>query len=194
MNPEDFLTKEEFKTLLSHAKTDREKALLLLMGGCGLRVSEVAALQAPCIDYANGFIYIKNAKGGKDRTVVAPLPVLAALSAMNIETGYMFPGQYQGKPLSTWQIDNILSRIAEAAGLQETRTPEEGKQRARKRITPHLLRHSHASWMLDNGLPVSDLQAQLGHTSLATTGLYLQRRPNHRREAYRRANIDDILK
>ena len=80
--------------------------------------------------------------------------------------------------------------VAERAGLQEIRT---GKMRQRKRITPHLLRHSFSRWSLDAGIDVSYLQQQLGHSSLSTTAVYLRARPNHRRKAYEKAGFDKLL-
>jgi integrase len=63
----------------------------------------------------------------------------------------------------------------------------------RHRVHPHLLRHSFAVWSLDSGVPVGDLQDQLGHASLATTGIYLKVSPNHRRESYLRSSLSDRL-
>jgi site-specific recombinase XerD len=68
-----------------------------------------------------------------------------------------------------------------------------GKVRPRKRITPHFLRHSFSRWSLDAGIDISYLQQQLGHSSLTTTAIYLQARPNHRREAYEKAGFDKLL-
>jgi integrase/recombinase XerD len=68
-----------------------------------------------------------------------------------------------------------------------------GKARQRKRITPHLLRHSFSRWSLDAGIDVSYLQHQLGHSSLTTTAIYLQARPNHRRKAHEKAGFDQLL-
>lgn len=184
MHSEDFLSKAEFQRLLTAARTPRETALLLLLGGCGLRVSEVAALKAECLNLEDEYIYINQGKSGKDRTITVSPDVFAALKALNIDRGFLFPG-YQGGHISTWEIGHLLDQIAIAAGLQETRPPARGKQRERKRITPHLLRHSYSSWVLDKGLTVYELQEQLGHSSIATTGIYLKKKPNHRRERYR---------
>jgi integrase/recombinase XerD len=193
MHPEDFLSRQEFKRLLFAARTDRERAILMLLGGCGLRISEVAALRAEHVSPEDGFIYVVNGKGHKDRTVVAPAPVFAALKSLTIDSGPLFPGGYRGGHITPRQIANIIDRIAIDAGLQETRPPAKGKVRERKRVTPHLLRHSYASWLLDIGGSVSDLQDQLGHSSLATTGIYLKRRPNHRREALQAVGIDKMV-
>jgi integrase/recombinase XerD len=132
-----------------------------------------------------------NGKGGKQRTSILPKPVMEALEAhlQGLDSGYIFEGRDQGH-ISTRQIQRRLDEAAEKAGLQETRP---GKVRQRKRITPHLLRHSFSRWSLDAGIDISYLQHQLGHSSLTTTAIYLQARPNHRRRAYETAGFDKLL-
>jgi integrase/recombinase XerD len=191
MHPEDFLSLDEWHKLLAAAPTAREAALLWLMAGCGLRVSEVAALKVEHLDGAGGYLHVVNGKGGKRRTSILPRPVLEALNAhlQGRNSGYIFEGRDHGH-ISTRQIQRLLDEAAEKAGLQETRM---GKMRQRKRITPHLLRHSFSRWSLDAGIDISYLQHQLGHSSLTTTAIYLQARPNHRRKAYEKAGFDKLL-
>ena len=105
------------------------------------------------------------------------------------EVGYVFEGRDHGH-ISTRQIQRLLDTVAERAGLQQTR---QGNVRQRKRITPHLLRHSFSRWSLDAGVDISYLQQQLGHSSLSTTAIYLRARPNHRRNAYEKAGFDNLL-
>ena len=81
MHPEDFLTLDEWHTLLKAAHTTREAALLWLLAGAGLRVSEVAALKVEHLDGPGGYLHIVNGKGGKQRTSILPKPVLEALEA-----------------------------------------------------------------------------------------------------------------
>lgn len=194
MRPEDFLTPEEFHQLLAACEDSREIALLMLMAGVGLRVSEVAAMKIEDLRPQDGYLYIRPevGKGRKARTCVMPKAVIEALEGylQGKERGYVFEGRQNGH-ISTRQIQRILDDIAERAGLQDTR---ESPQRARRRITPHLLRHSFALWSLDHNVPVGDLQQQLGHSSLTTTGIYLRARPNHRREAYERSGFDELLR
>ena len=135
MHPEDFLTLEEWHRLLAAAPTPRDAALLWLMAGCGLRVSEVAALKVEHLDGPGGYLHVVNGKGGKQRTSILPKPVLEALEAhlQGRDSGYIFEGRDQGH-ISTRQIQRLLDEAAEKAGLQETRP---GKVRQRKRITPH---------------------------------------------------------
>ena len=191
MHPEDFLSLDEWHRLLAAAPTPREAALLWLMAGCGLRVSEVAALKVEHLDGSGGYLHVVNGKGGRQRTSILPRSVLEALEAhlQGRAEGYVFEGRDRGH-ISTRQIQRLLDRAAEEAGLQETRP---GKVRQRKRITPHLLRHSFSRWSLDAGIDISYLQHQLGHSSLTTTAIYLQARPNYRRRAYENAGFDGLL-
>jgi integrase len=191
MHPEDFLSLNEWHQLLKAAQSTRETAFLWLLGGAGLRVSEVASLKAEHIDGHGGYLHIVNGKGGKQRTSILPKPALQALEAHmdGRDEGYVFEGRDRGH-ISTRQIQRLLDDVAERAGLQETRS---GKERQRKRITPHLLRHSFSRWSLDAGIDISYLKQQLGHSSLVTTAIYLQARPNHRRKAYETAGFDKLL-
>jgi len=191
MHPEDFLSLDEWHRLLAAAPTPREAALLWLMAGCGLRVSEVASLKVEHLDSPGGYLHVVNGKGGRQRTSILPRSVLEALEAhlQGRAEGYVFEGRDRGH-ISTRQIQRLLDRAAEEAGLQETRP---GKVRQRKRITPHLLRHSFSRWSLDAGIDISYLQHQLGHSSLTTTAIYLQARPNYRRRAYENAGFDGLL-
>jgi len=81
MHPEDFLTLDEWHRLLAAAPAPRDAALLWLMSGCGLRVSEVAALKVEHLDGPGGYLHVVDGKGGKQRTSILPKPVLDALQA-----------------------------------------------------------------------------------------------------------------
>ncbi len=143
------------------------------------------------LNSAGGYLHVVNGKGGKLRTSILPKPVLEALEThlRGQADGYVFEGRDQGH-ISTRQIQRLLDGAAERAGLQEIR---QGKIRQRKRITPHLLRHSFSRWTLDAGIDISYLQQQLGHASLSTTAIYLRARPNHRRKAYEKAGFEELL-
>ena len=151
----------------------------------------MAALQIKHLDGPGGYLHVVDGKGGKQRTSILPKPVLEALKSYlnGREVGYVFEGRDMGH-ISTRQIQRLLDTVAEKAGLQETR---QGNVRQRKRITSHLLRHSFSKWTLDAGVDISYLQQQLGHSSLSTTAIYLQARPNHRRNAYEKAGFDELL-
>jgi integrase/recombinase XerD len=195
MEPEKFLTPPEFKALLKAATDARERCILLLLAGAGLRVGEMTQTTAEDIDFRKGYLHIQAAKskGKKPRTVVL-LPQVANAIAKQLSgrsKGWLFPSYREGH-ISSRQVQNVLDGIATRAGLQEIKRKDKaGKDR--HRIHPHLLRHSFAIWSLDSGVPVGDLQDQLGHASLATTGIYLKASPNHRREAYMRSKLSNIL-
>jgi integrase len=195
MEPEKFLTHAEFSSLLKAAKDDRERCILLLLAGAGLRVGEMTLIKAEDIDFNKGYLHVQaiNAKLNKPRTVVL-LPQVAEAIAKQLagrSKGWMFPSYREGH-ISSRQVQNILDGIATRAGLQEVKRQDRaGKNQYR--VHPHLLRHSFAVWSLDSGVPVGDLQEQLGHASLATTGIYLKASPNHRREAYMRSKLPSFL-
>src|SRR5512137_2942721 len=195
MEPEKFLTPTEFNSLLKVANDDRERCILLLLAGAGLRVGEMTQIKAEDIDFSKGYLHVQaiNAKFKKPRTVVL-MPQVAEVLAKQLtgrSKGWLFPSYREGH-ISSRQVQNILDSIATRAGLQEVKRQDKaGKNR--HRIHPHLLRHSFAVWSLDSGVPVGDLQDQLGHVSLATTGIYLKVSPNHRREAYMRSKLPVFL-
>jgi integrase/recombinase XerD len=195
MEVEQFLRPDEFKHLLAATHDDRERCMLLLMAGAGLRVGEMVAIKVEDIDFSKRFLHIgaEHAKGGRPRTVVLMPPVIDAILKYLAERtqGWLFSG-YKGTHITTVQAERILHSIAERAGLQKIVHPGR-KGPGRYRVHPHLLRHSFAVWSLDTGVPVGDLQDQLGHASLATTGIYLKASPSHRREAYARSGLSRIL-
>ena len=195
MEVEQFLRPEEFERLLVAARDEREKCMLLLMAGAGLRVGEMVAIKVEDIDFSKRFLHIgaEHAKGGRPRTVVLMPPVIDAIQKYLAGRimGWLFSG-YKRTHISTVQAERILHGVAERAGLQKI-VHSGRKGPGRYRIHPHLLRHSFAIWSLDNGVPVGDLQDQLGHASLATTGIYLKASPNHRREAYMRSGLSSFL-
>ncbi|MGA9098049.1 MAG: tyrosine-type recombinase/integrase [Methanotrichaceae archaeon] len=195
MEPEKFLTLTEFSALLKAAKNDRERCILLLLAGAGLRVGEMTQIKAEDIDFSKGYLHVEaiNAKFNKPRTVVL-LPQVAEAIAKQLkgrEKSWLFPSYSDGH-ISSRQVQNMLDGIATRAGLQEVKRKDKAGK-GRHRIHPHLLRHSFAIWSLDNGVPVGDLQDQLGHVSLETTGIYLKASPNHRREAYMRSGLLNVF-
>jgi len=196
MEPEKFLTPDEFGALLKAARDPRERCILMLLAGAGLRVGEMTQIRVEDIDLQKGYLYIKkaNAKLKKPRTVVLLPPVIDALQShlAGKSEGWVFPSK-AGDHLTTRAIQKILDGIAERSGLQEVKYTDKAGA-SRKRIHPHQLRHSFAMWSLDSGVPIYDLQKQLGHASLAATGIYLEASPNHRKESYLKSRISDCLK
>jgi integrase/recombinase XerD len=193
MKPEEFLSMEEFKMLLQNVRDNRDRCILLLLGAVGLRAGEMCKIKVVDIDFEKGYLHIpaSNAKYKKPRTVVLLPAVMEALHNLTSDSAWLLPSR-AGDHITPRHVQHILDAIATRAGLQEASyTDKAGK--ARYRIHPHLLRHSFAIWSLDAGVPIGDLQSQLGHASLATTGIYLKASPNHRREAYLKSGLSDSL-
>jgi integrase/recombinase XerD len=191
MEPELFLKKMEFENLLRAAKDDRDRCILLLLGGAGLRASELVNIRIEEVDLKEGYLHIPHGKGNKRRAVVLVPHVIDAIDRYlaGRSSGWLFPSK-AGDHITTRQLQNILDKIAHRAGIQQTKFVDKAG-RPRHRITPHLLRHSFAVWSLNAPRPVtlSDLQEQLGHSSLTTTGIYLKASPNHRRENYLKSGL-----
>jgi len=178
MQTEKFLRRDEFDRLVAAAKDAREKCILYMLGGVGLRVAEMSSIRVQDIDFDNSYLHIpaSNAKSGKARTVALLPPVVAALQAYlnGRSTGWLFTS-IAGDHISPRQIQYILKSIAGKAGLE--------------RVHPHLLRHSFAVWSLEYGIDIYTLSQQLGHSSILTTSIYLKSAPSHRRDAYLRSGM-----
>jgi site-specific recombinase XerD len=145
----------------------RNRAILTLLYGAGLRISEVASLRrrdlSPRDDAGQVTVF---GKGGKTRVVLLSAPTWRLLQAVPGTGGPdepLFLSQ-KGGALDTSQVHRIIKAAAARAGL-----PEE--------ISAHWLRHAHASHSLERGAPIHLVQATLGHASVATTGRYLHARP-----------------
>lgn len=147
----------------------RDRALVELLYGAGLRVSELAQLDVRDVDLERGDVRVLG-KGGVERVVPLPLQARRALDAY---LGTRFAGRAPGTPLFTAlrlrggalrrlgvrDVRRVLRRRARAAGLTD-------------RVHPHRLRHSYATHLLDMGADLREIQELLGHASLATTEKY----------------------
>ena len=165
------LSPDEVKRLLSMAPSEKAHLLLSLAYGCGLRVSEVVKLRAGDIDSAQGIIRIVQAKGRKDRNVMLSKSLLRLLrqwwsirptrhdAGVPVRECWLFPGNRPGRPMTTRQLSRLFHQAAEAAGIT-------------KAVSPHSLRHSFATHLLERGTDIRRIQALLGHSKLDTTARY----------------------
>ena len=165
------MSADETKRLLAVASSLKARILLSLGYGCGLRAGEVVRLKVKHIDSAQKIIRIEQSKGRKDRNVMLSPETLDLLrqwwktrprsfdSTTPIEERWLFPGRRPGKPMTTRQLNRLFHEAADAAGI-------------RKGVTPHALRHSFATHLLERGTDIRVIQALLGHDKLDTTARY----------------------
>jgi integrase/recombinase XerD len=161
---------DEVERLLAKSRTLRLRVMLSLAYGCGLRIGEVVRLRAGDIDSEQNIIRIVQSKGRKDRHVMLPSEVLALLRQWWVQRSrkydagvpkaerYLFPSR-ETAHISTRQFNRLFHQAAKAAGIG-------------KRVTPHTLRHSFATHLLERGTDIRLIQALLGHCKLETTAHY----------------------
>ena len=155
------LTIGEIKRLIEVTQNIKHKLIIKILYGCGLRVSEVINLKKEDIDFNEGLIKIKLAKGRKDRFVNIPASLkkeLESYCSLNNEE-VLFPSSRGGK-LTTATIRKIIKSSRRKAGIK-------------KDIHPHSLRHSFATHLLESGTDLKIIQKLLGHSDIKTTQIYL---------------------
>ena len=173
------LSEAEIIQLLQMAKTLKPKlaslqalAMLEILYATGLRVSELVSLLVAQFRRNPQTILVKG-KGGRERIV--PLGEAARLAAVRwiecrdanaafVQSDYMFPSR-GGGPMSRHQFTSLLKKLALAAGIEVGR------------VSPHKLRHSFATHMLNRGADLRSLQSLLGHADISTTQIYTASRP-----------------
>jgi integrase/recombinase XerD len=160
------LSPEEVARLLEAAPGPglKYKAALSAAYACGLRVSEAVALKVSDIDSKRMLIRIEQGKGHKDRYVMLSPHLLELLRAWWKQAqprGWLFPGRDPVLPITTRQFTRACHEAAEAAGIK-------------KRVSPHTLRHSFATHLLEQDVDIRVIQTLLGHVKLDTTARYTQ--------------------
>ena len=144
----------------------RDRAILEVLYGCGLRVSEAVGLQVSCLFLKEGYVRVIG-KGNKERLVpLGDMAVEAVLeylevrpqSADGTSSDILFLNRF-GKSLSRVSMFTMIKKQAIAAGI-------------RKEISPHTFRHSFATHLLEHGADLRMVQEMLGHESIATTEIY----------------------
>ena len=156
------LTQEEVARLLDAAPGAKYKAALSVAYGAGLRASEVLSLKVSDIDSARMLLRVQQGKGRKDRhAMLSPmlLDILREWWRIGRPEAWLFPGQNPVNPLTMRQLNRVCHMAAEAAGLGNW-------------VTPHTLRHSFATHLLESNIDVRVIQVLLGHARLDTTARY----------------------
>ncbi len=174
-----FLTPEEADKLLAalaeRSQDVHDMALLSLNGG--LRAGEVFALTWPDVDFTNHVLTLRDTKSGKTRQV----PMTASTRSM-LETrraaasgnALVFPAETGGR---IGQISQTFIKVVNDLGLND------GIEDARQKVVFHTLRHTCASWLVQNGVPLITVGRLLGHSTMAMTERYSHLAPDHFRQA-----------
>jgi integrase/recombinase XerD len=162
------LSPDEAARLIAATTCLKHRAALCVAYGAGLRVAEVASLKVGDIDSERMLIRVERGKGGRCRHALLSPDLLALLRAwwqqgrrdgVMLPAGWLFPGQDPAKPITTRQLSRVVEAAAQAAGLT-------------KHVSPHTLRHSFATHLLEDGVDIRVIQVLLGHAKLDNTALY----------------------
>jgi site-specific recombinase XerD len=164
------LSREEVARLIAAAPNLKHQAALSVAYGAGLRVSEVVALKVTDIDSQRMALRVEQGKGRKDRYAMLSPVLLERLRAWwrlghaqgkILPGGWLFPGLDPMDSLSARQLNRAVHLAADAAKID-------------KRVTPHTLRHSFATHLLEQKVDIRVIQVLLGHKKLETTSMYAQ--------------------
>jgi integrase/recombinase XerD len=182
----DFLQVNEVEAMLaaidlSHAFGHRDRAMMEVLYGCGLRVSELVELKLSQLFLEAGFIRVIG-KGNKERLVPiggqARKYVEMAMDARKVQKiasgfeDYLFLNRF-GKSISRVSVFNLVKKLAREAGIK-------------KEISPHTLRHSFATHLVEGGADLRAVQQMLGHESITTTEIYTHLEQDYLRETLER--------
>ncbi|MCA1621468.1 MAG: site-specific tyrosine recombinase XerD [Acidobacteria bacterium] len=179
-----FLTQEEMERLLEAHDTStpeglRDRALVELLYATGLRVSELTGLTTSSVDIDRGVLFCTG-KGSKQRRVPVGRSALEWLRRYEAARRVMLAGResqrlfvgYLGRPLTRQHVWAMLKRASAKAQIRG--------------VTPHVLRHSFATHLLEHGADTRSVQAMLGHSDLATTQIYTHVTNERIRSVYER--------
>lgn len=156
------LSPDEFRRFLAAIHNPKHVAILAIAYSAGLRVSEVVALRPEDLDRDRGLINVRGGKGRKDRhTLLSQLALDLVDAYLNgADPGrWLFPGSRPDRHLSTRSVQKVTAAARRRAGIT-------------KPLTPHVLRHSFATHLLERGIDLRVIQELLGHASVRTTEIY----------------------
>jgi len=151
------LSKSEIIRMINSLNNMKHRLVIALLYSSGLRLSELVNLRIHDINMVDNTIHIRNAKGGKDRITLLSKKTKAMLKNYMPGENYLF--ELNGRKYSFKSVQEIVRRAARLAGIK-------------RRVTPHTLRHSFATHLLESGVDIRYIQRLLGHSRLQTTQVY----------------------
>ena len=155
------LSKSEVKSLIGSAKAAKSRLIIMLLYSSGLRLSECVNLRLSDLELDEKIGWVRRGKGNKDRLIILSERLI---KAVRDHVGKEMPANYlltnhKGAPLSARNVQKIVERAARKAGIS-------------KKVSPHTLRHSFATHLLESGTDIRKIQELLGHSNLQTTQIY----------------------
>lgn len=158
------LSKAEVKQIVAHCRHEKYRTMLKVYYGCGLRLNELIHVKVEDIDRARKTLRIHNGKGNKDRDVVMTESVLQLLRAYWLHfraTDWLFySSRGMAFQVGDTSVQKAFREAVKLAGVS-------------KKCSVHSLRHAYATHQLESGMPLNQLQQQLGHADIRTTQTYL---------------------
>ncbi len=153
------LARKEVKALINAVKNEKHRLVIKMLYSTGLRLSELVGLRRSDIDIDERIVRVRKGKGSKERTTIISeellLDLLRHYSRTSFSTPYVFEGRNGGYSTKTVQ------KIVGAAG-----------RKIGRKVTPHMLRHSFATHLLEQGVSIRVIQQLLGHADAGTTQIY----------------------
>lgn len=153
------LSKQEVKSIIKHAGSDKSRLMIKMLYASGIRVSELVNMKVDQLELDKRTAWVRGGKGSKDRLVILSESLVLELRKYlhNHNSEYLFYGR--NGSLTTRNVQLLVNVASQRAGL-------------RKKVTPHTLRHSFATHLLDAGTDIRVIQDLLGHANLSTTQIY----------------------
>ncbi|RME52064.1 integrase [Candidatus Woesearchaeota archaeon] len=153
------ISKAQISKLIAGIENVKHRLIVKLLYSCGLRLQELINLKREDIDFEQGIVHVRQGKGGKDRITIIAQSVkddlLSYYRTHSFTTPYVLEGR-KGK-YSKKSVQKVLERHGKRLGIT---------------LTPHMLRHSFATHLLEAGIDLRHIQRLLGHKDVSTTQIY----------------------
>lgn len=154
------LTRKEIQKMIKKTTNNKHKLIIQLLYSSGLRLSEIINLRTESLELDGGYGWVRKGKGGKDRLFI--------VGSLGKELKkYIEENNLQGKPIFSGRSDRLSKR-----SVQKIVSNAAERAEINKRISPHTLRHSFATHLLEDGVDIRKIQELLGHSDLSTTQIY----------------------
>jgi len=170
----DTLTEGEIARILAACRNSREKAMIALLAYSGIRANELCNLTVKDLDLDNGIVQVIDGKGGKDGVSYIPRECCKMISEYLGEYStnpHLFKTLQRKNKYTTYALRKMVKKVSVIAGIK-------------KRVFPHLFRHSLATNLIKRGADITTVQQQLRHSNPQTTQIYIRSFPERVHDTY----------